>query len=137
MAAPLVSAASEAHVAQRARDRLTLRLYTRPVRNDQRPTTNDADVECLRSLRGEERAGETVATVKTRTVPAPDLDDVARRRMMRRAIIASAAGTTIEWYDFFLYGVAAALVFPRQFFPGNDPYTGTLLAFSTYFVGFV
>ena len=62
-----------------------------------------------------------MATVETRTVPAPDLDDAARRRMMRRAIIASAAGTTIEWYDFFLYGVAAALVFPRQFFPGNDP----------------
>ncbi len=56
---------------------------------------------------------------------------------MRRAVIASAAGTTIEWYDFFLYGVAAALVFPQKFFPGSDPYVGTLLAFSTYFVGFV
>ena len=78
-----------------------------------------------------------MATVETRTVPVPELDETARRRMMRRAIIASATGTTIEWYDFFLYGVAAALVFPRQFFPGNDPYTGTLLAFSTYFVGFI
>jgi metabolite-proton symporter len=57
--------------------------------------------------------------------------------MTRRAIIASATGTTIEWYDFFLYGVAAALVFPGQFFPRSDPFTGTLLAFSTYFVGFV
>jgi metabolite-proton symporter len=56
--------------------------------------------------------------------------------MMRRAVVASAAGTTIEWYDFFLYGVAAALVFPQKFFPGSDPYVGSLLAFSTYFVGF-
>jgi metabolite-proton symporter len=57
--------------------------------------------------------------------------------MRIRAVVSSAAGTTIEWYDFFLYGVAAALVFPQKFFPGSDPYVGTLLAFSTYFVGFV
>jgi metabolite-proton symporter len=66
-----------------------------------------------------------------------DLDPVARRRMMVRAVAASAVGTTIEWYDFFLYGIAAALVFPRVFFPASDPFTGTLLAFSTFFVGFV
>ena len=65
------------------------------------------------------------------------LDARERRRMKIRAIAASAAGTTIEWYDFFLYGVAAALVFPQKFFPDSDPYVGTLLAFSTYFVGFV
>ena len=57
--------------------------------------------------------------------------------MMIRAVVASAVGTTIEWYDFFLYGVAAALVFPKIFFPESNPFTGTLLAFSTYFVGFV
>ena len=66
-----------------------------------------------------------------------ELDPVRRRQMMFRAVVASATGTTIEWYDFFLYGVAAALVFPQKFFPGSDPYVGTLLAFSTYFVGFV
>jgi metabolite-proton symporter len=65
------------------------------------------------------------------------IDQVARRRMMLRAIVASTIGTTIEWYDFFLYGIAAALVFPRVFFPQSDPFTSTLLAFSTYFVGFV
>jgi MFS family permease len=65
------------------------------------------------------------------------LDPAARKRMMVKAVVASAVGTTIEWYDFFLYGVAAALVFPRIFFPSSDPFTGTLLAFSTYFVGFV
>ena len=64
-----------------------------------------------------------------------DLHD-RRSRHLVRAVIASAVGTSIEWYDFFLYGVAAALVFPHKFFPKSDPYTATLLAFSTYFVGF-
>ena len=54
-----------------------------------------------------------------------------------KAVVASAIGTAIEWYDFFLYGFAAALVFPQLFFPGSDPLTGALLAFSTYFVGFL
>jgi metabolite-proton symporter len=56
---------------------------------------------------------------------------------MVRAVVASAVGTAIEWYDFFLYGVAAALVFPQRFFPQSDPLTGTLLSFSTFFVGFI
>ena len=59
-----------------------------------------------------------------------------RRRMVIRAVVASAVGTTIEWYDFFLYGVAAAAVFPQKFFPESDPFVATLLGFSTYFVGF-
>lgn len=54
-----------------------------------------------------------------------------------RAVVASTVGTAIEWYDFFLYGVAAALVFPKVFFPGSDPYSATLASFGTYFVGFV
>ena len=67
-----------------------------------------------------------------------DLDPAARRRMMIRAVAASAVGTTIEWYDFFLYGVAAALVFPQNCsFPPPTRSPATLLAFSTYFVGFV
>src|ERR1700730_9383080 len=44
---------------------------------------------------------------------------------------------TIEWYDFFLYGVAAALVFPQKFFPRSDPFVGQLLSFTTFFIGFV
>lgn len=60
----------------------------------------------------------------------------ANRRMMIRAVTVSAIGTTIEWYDFFLYGVAAAAVFPQKFFPNSDPFTGTLLSFTTFFVGF-
>ena len=65
------------------------------------------------------------------------MDATTRRKMVVRAVTASAVGTTIEWYDFFLYGVAAATVFPRMFFPGSDPFIATLLSFSTYFVGFV
>jgi hypothetical protein len=55
---------------------------------------------------------------------------------IRRVIIASFVGTTIEWYDFFLYGTAAALVFNRLFFPMMDPLAGTMAAFGTYAVGF-
>jgi metabolite-proton symporter len=51
--------------------------------------------------------------------------------------IASMVGTTIEWYDFFLYGTAAALIFNKLFFPAFDPLTGTLAAFGTYAVGFL
>jgi metabolite-proton symporter len=51
-------------------------------------------------------------------------------------VIASTVGTTIEWYDFFLYGTMAALVFPREFFPGQVAFTGILLSFGTQFVGF-
>src|SRR3990167_7121433 len=65
------------------------------------------------------------------------LDSAERRRQLVRGVAAPAAGTTIEWYDFFLYGVAAATVFPQKFFPGSDPFIGTLLSFSTFFVGFV
>ena len=54
----------------------------------------------------------------------------------RRAVLASTVGTSIEWYDFFLYGTAAALVFPKLFFPGSSPFAGVLLSFSTLFVGF-
>jgi metabolite-proton symporter len=54
----------------------------------------------------------------------------------RRVIVASLIGTSLEWYDFFLYSSAAALVFGKLFFPTFDPLTGTLLAFTTYAVGF-
>jgi metabolite-proton symporter len=54
-----------------------------------------------------------------------------------KVAFASFVGTTIEWYDFFLYGTAASLVFNRLFFPNLDPLAGTLAAFSTYAVGFV
>src|SRR6201997_675499 len=54
-----------------------------------------------------------------------------------RVIFAACIGSALEWYDFFLYGTAAALVFGDLFFPKSDPLTGTLLAFLTFGVGFV
>ena len=59
------------------------------------------------------------------------------RAQLRQVIVASFIGTTIEWYDFFLYGIAAALVFNRLFFPTLDPFAGTLSAYATYAVGFL
>jgi metabolite-proton symporter len=56
---------------------------------------------------------------------------------LRKAIIASTIGTTIEWYDFFLYGTAAGLIFGKLYFPNSDPLTATLAAFGTYFIGFI
>jgi len=56
---------------------------------------------------------------------------------LRRVVLASLIGTTVEWYDFFLYNYAAALVFNHLFFPKFDPLTGTILAFATYALGFV
>jgi MHS family shikimate/dehydroshikimate transporter-like MFS transporter len=56
---------------------------------------------------------------------------------LRRVVVASFIGTTIEWYDFFLYGTAAALVFNRLFFPTLNPLAGTLSAYGTFAVGFV
>jgi metabolite-proton symporter len=55
---------------------------------------------------------------------------------LRKVIFGSLIGTTIEWYDFFLYGAAAALVFNKLFFPKADPLTGAMLAFATYALGF-
>ncbi|MFL5282693.1 MAG: MFS transporter [Rhodopila sp.] len=57
-------------------------------------------------------------------------------RNLRRAIIASTVGTTIEWYDFFLYSIVTGLVFAKLYFPQSDPLTGTLEAFGVYAVGF-
>jgi len=61
-----------------------------------------------------------------------------RRSPIARIVGASLVGTTVEWYDFFLYGVAAAAVFPHVFFPNaTDPLQATLLSFATYWIGFV
>ncbi|MGH3629135.1 MAG: MFS transporter, partial [Sciscionella sp.] len=61
----------------------------------------------------------------------------ATRTQVRRAALASVIGTTIEWYDFFLYNTAAALIFPAVFFPAASNYAGVMEAFATYAVGFV
>ncbi|WP_328616148.1 MHS family MFS transporter [Amycolatopsis sp. NBC_00355] len=63
-------------------------------------------------------------------------DSKSGRVQVRRAALASAIGTTIEWYDFFLYNTAAALVFPHLFFPASSAYAGAMQSFATYAVGF-
>ena len=64
------------------------------------------------------------------------LPEAEHSAQLRKAVIASTVGTAIEWYDFFLYGTAAGLVFGKLFFPNQDPLSATLLAFGTYFIGF-
>jgi len=70
-----------------------------------------------------------MSTVSRVPAPAPS--------SLRKVIVASLIGTSLEWYDFFIYGTAAALVFNKIFFPTFEPLVGTLLAFTTYAVGFV
>src|ERR687883_1048835 len=64
------------------------------------------------------------------------LSDIDHRRQLRRAVIASTIGTTIEWYDFFLYSTVTGLVFAQLYFPNSDPLVGTLQAYAVFFVGF-
>ena len=73
---------------------------------------------------------------RTATV-GQDLTDAQHRGQLLRAVIASTVGTTIEWYDFFLYSLASGLVFAKLYFPKDDPLTGTLNAFAIYAVGFL
>jgi len=65
------------------------------------------------------------------------LSVLEHRAQLRRAVIASTVGTTIEWYDFFIYSTVTGLVFPKLYFPGSDPLVGTLQAFGIYAVGFI
>ncbi|MBC8728187.1 MFS transporter [Paraburkholderia sp. UCT2] len=75
-----------------------------------------------------------MAATQSGAVP---LSDEEARRQLRRAVIASTIGTTIEWYDFFLYSIVTGLVFAKLFFPESDPLVGTLQAFLIYAVGFI
>ena len=65
------------------------------------------------------------------------LSDDEHRRQLRRALLASTVGTTIEWYDFLLYGTVTGLVFGKVYFPGSSPLIGVLQAFGVFFIGFV
>jgi metabolite-proton symporter len=75
-----------------------------------------------------------LVTTEDATTLSSESDD---RRQLRRAVIASTIGTTIEWYDFFLYSTVTGLVFAQLYFPKSDPLVGTLQAFAIYAVGFV
>src|SRR5580693_482243 len=65
------------------------------------------------------------------------LSETEHSAQLRRALIASTVGTTIEWYDFLLYGQVSALVFGPIFFPQSTPLVGVLQAFGIFFIGFV
>jgi MFS family permease len=67
----------------------------------------------------------------------PTRSEAEHKAQLRRALIASTVGTTIEWYDFLLYGTVTGLVFGKLFFPGSDPLMGVLQAFGVFFIGFV
>src|SRR5215471_1893548 len=70
-------------------------------------------------------------------ITARGLSETEHRAQLRRALIASTVGTTIEWYDFLLYGQVTGLVFGKLFFPKSDPLVGVLEAFAVFFIGFV
>ena len=58
-------------------------------------------------------------------------------KAVRKVVISALVGASIEWYDFFLYGVVAGIVFNKLYFPGSDPVVATMLAYTTFAVGFV
>jgi MFS family permease len=70
-------------------------------------------------------------------ISLPGMSPEQHRAQLRRAVIASTVGTTIEWYDFLLYGTVTGLVFGKLFFPKSDPIVGVLEAFGVFFIGFV
>lgn len=65
------------------------------------------------------------------------ISEISNKKMARRALVGSTLGTVIEWYDFFLYATASALIFPKLFFPGENPYIATILSFATFASGFL
>ncbi|MBV9859703.1 MAG: MHS family MFS transporter [Alphaproteobacteria bacterium] len=65
------------------------------------------------------------------------LSEAEHRAHLRRAVIASTVGTTIEWYDFLMYSIVTGLVFGKLYFPGSDPMVSSLQAFGVFFIGFV
>src|ERR1700748_1674470 len=70
-------------------------------------------------------------------IACPSLSKTDHTVPLRRAVIASTVGTTIEWYDFLLYGTMTGLVFGKLFFPKSAPLVGVLEAFAVFFIGFV
>jgi len=78
-----------------------------------------------------------VSNAETLTAPQAAAAPPEEYRKIVKVALASLIGTSIEWYDYFLYGTAAALVFNKLFFPSYDPLVGTLLAFATFSLGFI
>jgi MFS transporter, MHS family, shikimate and dehydroshikimate transport protein len=85
---------------------------------------------------GREATGEQETSGNTATT-APEVGAEEKKTQLRRVVIGAVVGTALEWYDFFIYGTAAALVFGQLFFPQAAPAVGTLLAFATFGVAFL
>src|SRR5207302_1218626 len=81
------------------------------------------------------KPGEIAMT--TTEFAATGVSDLNQRSQLRRAVVASTIGTTIEWYDFLLYSTVTGLVFAKLYFPQSDPLIGTMQAYAIFFVGFV
>ena len=71
------------------------------------------------------------------TITLGPMSEVEHQSALRRAVIASTVGTTIEWYDFLIYSTVTGLVFNKVYFPSSNPWVGTLQAFGVYFIGFL
>ena len=107
-----------------------------PQRHDDSLRPIGAEAEMERAHKCPAMQGE-IAMNAAAAVPLSGLSAPEHRAQLRRAVIASTVGTTIEWYDFLLYGTVTALVFGKLFFPKSDPIVGVLEAFSVFFIGFV
>src|SRR6202043_922581 len=83
------------------------------------------------------RYGSRRSRMTTLDITISPLPEAEHRAQLRRAMIASTVGTTIEWYDFLLYSTVTGLVFGKLFFPKSDPLVGVLEAFAIYTVGFI
>src|SRR5829696_9280014 len=75
--------------------------------------------------------------MSTAEVAPGALSDSDHSKQLRRAVVASAIGTTIEWYDFFIYGIVTGLVFAKLYFPKSDALVATFQVYAVFFVGFV
>src|ERR1700722_13090395 len=89
------------------------------------------------SARSQSDMGQGRGRMTTLDITISPLPEAEHRAQLRRAMIASTVGTTIEWYDFLLYSTVTGLVFGKLFFPKSDPLVGVLEAFAVYTVGFI
>ena len=78
-----------------------------------------------------------MSLTSTASLHAPDSAGVSQNKLPKRAALVSFVGSMLEYYDFFIYGTAAALIFPKVFFANVDPATGTLLALLSFGIGYI
>jgi hypothetical protein len=92
---------------------------------------------CYGNLDTQQHVGGKAEMTDTTFPVGTTVAEAEHRTHLRRAVVASTVGTTIEWYDFLIYSTMTGLVFGRIFFAGSDPLIDTLKAFGVFFIGFV